>query len=252
MEYCFQKHIDKLEDTSDDSTAISSDVGGDTSFQKDTCSSDGEGGVEMVMQPCMPAYQYVDQDGGLWWMPMVLDPNSGADLSAQWAHQSNIGWASGEADAVDMFQGQEWRTTVMLRNMPNNYTRDMLLEWMDSMGFASCYDFAYLPVDFKSQSGLGYAFINFMSTSQAQLCFERFEGFCDWKVPSDKCCTVTWGSPYQGLEAHIDRYQNSPVMHHSLPDTWKPVLLQNGVRIPFPKPTKVIKTPKVRQQVNAE
>merc|ERR1719247_3603749 len=144
--------------------------------------------------------------------------------------------------------GEEWRTTVMLRNMPNNYTRDMLLELVDTMGFTCCYDFAYLPVDFKSQAGLGYAFINFVTSIEAQRCFECFEGFSGWKVPSEKVCTVTWGSPYQGLEAHIERYQNSPVMHHSIPDEWKPVLIEQGVRITFPAPTKPIKTPKIRQQ----
>lgn len=214
--------------------------------------------MEMFMQPYMPVYQYIDEDGAEWWMPMAFDPNTGAAwmpdaamdqtcMDSYWTDQSI------EADGAEMFEDQEeWRTTVMLRNMPNNYTRDMLLEWVDSMGFASRYDFAYLPVDFKSEAGLGYAFINFMTSKEAQLCFELFEGFSDWKVPSDKRCTVTWGSPYQGLEAHIDRYQNSPVMHHSLPDEWKPVLMQEGVRIPFPAPTKVIKTPKVRQQAGAD
>merc|ERR1712070_104116 len=147
---------------------------------------------------------------------------------------------------------QEWRSTVMIRNMPNNYTRDMLLELVDSMGFVGLYDFAYLPVDFQSQAGLGYAFINFVSVADAQLCFTRFEGFSDWKVPSEKVCTVTWSSPTQGLEAHIERYRNSPVMHTSLPDEWKPVLLQQGMRVAFPVPTKPIKTPKVRQNPSAK
>ena len=93
-----------------------------------------------------------------------------------------------------------------------------------------------------------HAFINFITTNEAQRCFE---GFSVWKVPSEKVCTVTWGSPYQGLDAHIERYQNSPVMHHSIPDDWKPVLLEQGVRIAFPAPTKPIKTPKVRQQPSA-
>jgi len=216
--------------------------------RKDTCWSDDE--LDMnSMQQCMP-YQYVDAS---WWMmPMAFDPNTamyamGDESSAwtdqtQWADQTVIATEDSDADA------QEWRTTVMLRNMPNNYTRDMLLELVDSMGFAGCYDFAYLPVDFKSQAGLGYAFINFVSTAEAQRCFDCCEGFSEWKVPSEKVCTVTWGSPYQGLEAHIERYQNSPVMHHSIPDEWKPVLLGQGVRIAFPPPTKPIKTPKVRQQ----
>jgi len=214
----------------------------------DTCWSDDES--PEMMQSYMP-YDYCDS----WWMPMAVEAGTTmlyqmpdgsmcpVDMSAQWVEQG-AECEGGQAHASD----QEWRTTVMLRNMPNNYTRDMLREWVDSMGFAGCYDFAYLPVDFKSQAGLGYAFINFVSSAEAQRCFDNFEGFSEWKVPSEKVCTVTWGSPYQGLEAHIERYQNSPVMHHSIPDEWKPVLIDQGVRIAFPAPTKPIKTPKVRQQ----
>jgi hypothetical protein len=236
---------------SDASTTISSDVEDnpviDGGFCSVPCWSDDEWGVTGM------AYQYVES----WWIPMGFDPSTtvlmpdGSTMPSasfmdpsQWADQSNMDCA--DVEAVE--DGQEWRTTVMLRNMPNNYTRDMLLELVNSMGFSGCYDFAYLPVDFKSQAGLGYAFINFVSTSEAQRCFDCFEGFSGWKVPSEKVCTVTWGSPYQGLEAHIERYQNSPVMHHSIPDEWKPVLVQQGERIPFPAPTKPIKTPKVRQQ----
>jgi len=213
----------------------------------DTCWSDDEN--QEMMQSYMP-YNYCDS----WWMPMAVEAGTTmlyqmpdgsmcpVDMSTQWVEQS------AECEGGDASSDQEWRTTVMLRNMPNNYTRDMLLELVDSMGFAGCYDFAYLPVDFKSQAGLGYAFINFVSSAEAQRCFDNFEGFSEWKVPSEKVCTVTWGSPYQGLEAHIERYQNSPVMHHSIPDEWKPVLIDQGVRIAFPAPTKPIKTPKVRQQ----
>jgi hypothetical protein len=244
---------------SDASTTISNENedlhtswGGVNSNRKDTCWSDDEGAAEGIapMQQWM-ASQYSEC---CWWMPMNYDPSSSvlcgamADgsmsaasyMSPQWAEQTDM-------ECAEHVEGQEWRTTVMLRNMPNNYSRDMLLELVESMGFAGCYDFAYLPVDFKSQAGLGYAFINFVSTAEAQRCFECFEGFSDWKVPSEKVCTVTWGSPYQGLEAHIERYQNSPVMHHSIPDEWKPVLLdQCGVRIAFPVPTKPIKMPKIR------
>jgi len=224
-------------------------LGGDAGAHKDrtdTCWSD-----DMQQQP-YPAYQYVES----WWMPMGFDPNTmicAAMPDGSSTFMSPQQWEqSMECDGVDADTDEEWRTTVMLRNMPNNYTRDMLLEMVDSMGFEGCYDFAYLPVDFKSQAGLGYAFINFISSVEAQRCFDEFEGFSDWKVPSEKVCTVTWGSPYQGLEAHVERYQNSPVMHHSIPDEWKPVLFdQEGLRIPFPAPTKAIKTPKVRQQPTA-
>jgi hypothetical protein len=217
--------------------------------RKDTCWSDDEGwDMQHQQQQQFMAYQYADT----WWSPVCCDADGNmwpamTDGTEQvwpqaWADQSV------ECEAVDTeATDQEWRTTVMLRNMPNNYTRDMLLDLVDSMGFEGCYDFAYLPVDFKSQAGLGYAFINFVTSIEAQRCFDEFEGFSGWKVPSEKVCTVTWGSPYQGLEAHIERYQNSPVMHHSIPDEWKPVLFdEQGLRVPFPPPTKAIKTPKVR------
>merc|ERR1719401_1798996 len=35
----------------------------------------------------------------------------------------------------------EGRTTVMLRNLPNNYSRTMLLKLLNSQGLASRYDF---------------------------------------------------------------------------------------------------------------
>merc|ERR1711865_356895 len=95
----------------------------------------------------------------------------------------------------------------------------MLLELVDSMGLAGAYDFVYLPIDFKSQTGLGYALMNFTSVVNARHCFAMLEGFCNWRVSCDiTVCTVAWSSPTQGLEAHLERYRNSPVMHHSLPD----------------------------------
>merc|ERR1719335_475768 len=62
---------------------------------------------------------------------------------------------------------ESMRTTVILRNLPNNYTRQMLLDLMDSEGFACKYDFVYIPVDFGSQAGLGYAFINLVTPEVA-------------------------------------------------------------------------------------
>ena len=46
------------------------------------------------------------------------------------------------------------RTTVMLRNVPNNYTREMFLALLDDNGFAGRYDFVYLPCDFRRQADL--------------------------------------------------------------------------------------------------
>jgi len=138
------------------------------------------------------------------------------------------------------------RTTVMLRNMPNNYSRTMLLELLDAEGFAGQYDFLYLPMDFQSRASLGYAFINFTSSDSAEAFWRVFDGYSNWAIPSRKMSGVSWSGPHQGLEAHVERYRNSPVMAESTPDEYKPILFDSGMRIPFPAPTRRIRAPRVR------
>merc|ERR1712187_589777 len=125
-------------------------------------------------------------------------------------------------------------TTVMLRNVPNDYTRDMLLQLLDRKGFAGKYDFAYIPTDHIKHAGLGYAFVNMVTAADAQLVHKRLEGFRQWVVPSSKTCSVGWSNPCQGLEASIARYRNSPIMHECMPDEVKPAMFKDGVRVESP------------------
>lgn len=149
-------------------------------------------------------------------------------------------------------QNQQWRgpnnrhaprTTLMLRNLPNDYTRAMLLQLLDTQGYLGHYDFVYLPMDFKTGCSLGYAFINMVTPEDAERLMKHFTGFSNWAMPSRKVAEVTWSSPNQGLAVHIDRYRNSNIMHSSVSDDFKPVLFQQGVRVPFPNPTRAIKDP---------
>jgi len=142
--------------------------------------------------------------------------------------------------------GSDCRTTVMLRNLPNNYTREMVLAMLDDAGFAGSYNFLYLPIDFKTQACLGYAFVNLVEPSEVPKFWETFNGFAKWAFTSKKVCCVTWSGPHQGQYAHVDRYRNSPVMHSSVPDEYKPIVLEGGKRIPFPTPTKTPKLPRTR------
>jgi len=56
-------------------------------------------------------------------------------------------------------------TTVMLRNIPNEYTQNMLVQQLRK-SFRGRFDFVYLPVDSKKRCHVGYGFINF-STGDA-------------------------------------------------------------------------------------
>merc|ERR1719379_690789 len=138
-------------------------------------------------------------------------------------------------------------TTAMMRNIPPEYTRTKLLELVDSAGFTATYDLVYLPIEFRSETNLGYAFINFTKHEDADKFKEKFQGFKDWYVTSDKVCEVGWSDVIQGTADHIERYRNSPVMHESVPDEFKPALFKDGVRQSFPAPTKKIRAPRQKK-----
>jgi len=138
------------------------------------------------------------------------------------------------------------RTTVMLRNIPNMYSRHEVQELLDSQGFAGKYDFLYLPMDFKQGANLGYAFVNLTLSADAREFILHFTGFKLWPTSNEEVCEVSWSSQHQGLDQHIERYRNSPVMHENVPEEWKPLILAGGQAVPFPAPTKKIKSPRIR------
>jgi RNA recognition motif-containing protein len=134
----------------------------------------------------------------------------------------------------------------MLQNLPDDYSRDMVVELLDKQGFRGLYDFVYVPMNFRTKSSFGYAFINFVSPLVTKTCWEKLQGFLCWTVPSDRVCNMSW-SVHQGLKAHIRRYRNSPVMHETVPDEYKPAVFTHGVRDPFPPPTKKVRVPRIRR-----
>jgi len=137
--------------------------------------------------------------------------------------------------------------SVMMRNVPNCYTRDMLVDLLDAEGYLGSFDFLYIPIDFRRGLSLGYAFLNFTSPSIAEGFRMHFTGFSQWSVPSDKVCEITWSDTLHGLESHIQRYINSPVMHAAVPDDHRPLLFDGADRVPFPKPTKKIRAPRIKR-----
>jgi len=143
-----------------------------------------------------------------------------------------------------VLKGEGKLTTLMLRNLPIRYTRDCLVKLLHSMGFAGTLDFLYFPIDFETHGALGYAFVNLTSPADAECLRCSLNGFSKWSLPSSKVCSVSWSQPLQGLEAHIARYRNSPLVHELVPDGYRPLLFSNGVRIAFPPPTRKIQPPR--------
>jgi len=138
----------------------------------------------------------------------------------------------------------ESRTTLMLRNLPSCFTRAKLLKMIESQGLSGHLDFVYLPIDFLSGAGLGYAFVNMCTPQDAQMAAAKLRGLNDWMdSTSNKVLDVCWSDPHQGIEMLIERYRNSRVMHGTVPDHYKPMLFSEGRRVPFPAPTKRVRPP---------
>lgn len=175
------------------------------------------------------------------------------DLLVQYAMASAAGTAPapgvvGATAAATPAGASAPATTVMLRNLPNNYTRTMVCTMMDKEGFKGHYDFLYLPIDFRSKANLGYAFVNLVSEADVQSFWKVFDGYTRWVLPSAKVCSVSWSGPHQGQQAHVDRYKDSPIMHSSVPDEFKPVIFAagSGERQAFPPPSKKLRAPRRR------
>jgi hypothetical protein len=141
----------------------------------------------------------------------------------------------------------EGKTTVVIRNFPHSYSRDMVCELLNVKGFEGCYDFVYVPTDFLSWMAFGYAFINMKTHEDALRVMDVMEGFSDWGASGGKDCNVVWSDPYQGLAANIERYRNSPVMGSTVHEMYKPLLILDGKVAPFPAPTKKLNPPRVRR-----
>jgi hypothetical protein len=178
---------------------------------------------------------------------IVIDPSQQAVKPEESASRKRKQRGKNGAKAEEGAKSTEDnRTTVMLRNLPRDFSRDVLLKLLDDNGFAGKYNFVYMPIDFVRQAGLGYAFVNLTLPEVVKDFWEAFDGFSAWPVDCEKVCRVNWSSPHQGYEEHVQRYRNSPLMHADVPDECRPVLLENGVRVDFPPPTKSLRAPRLR------
>lgn len=136
-------------------------------------------------------------------------------------------------------EGEEY-TTVMLRNIPNKYTREMLIKQLTA-SFGGEFDFMYLPIDFKNKCNVGYSFINFRNQAACERFVSQFNGVdvrkCLPGLNSKKVVEVT-PARVQGLQENVRRLRNSPVMNQ-LQDhpEWMPLIFnEDGEEVPFPNP----------------
>ena len=140
-----------------------------------------------------------------------------------------------DLDAVE--HGRDTRTSLMVRNIPNKYTQQMLLnEFAENGHGPGKIDFFYLPIDFKNRCNRGYAFINFVDYRDILPFHQQYYGK-HWRAfNSDKMCDVTYAR-IQGKAGMLKRFENSALMEKE--EEYKPLVFvsngeNKGERIPFP------------------
>ena len=150
--------------------------------------------------------------------------------------------------------GEDVRTTVMIRNIPNKVDAAMFKTIIDEHVFGR-YDFSYLRIDFGNQCNVGYAFVNFKNPRDI---ITLYMGIVDkpWEVfSSDKIADVCYATN-QGLGTCIEKFRNSSVMLEWAPH--RPKLwytIEDGADLagtekPFPEPSNLQKLHRSRANAN--
>ncbi|KAI3456070.1 hypothetical protein Pfo_012733 [Paulownia fortunei] len=116
-----------------------------------------------------------------------------------------------QLDLDKIRSGEDTRTTLMIKNIPNKYTSKMLLATIDEH-HRGTYDFLYLPIDFKNKCNVGYAFINMLSPLNIIPFYEAFDGKKWEKFNSEKVASLAFAR-IQGKAALVAHFQNSSLMN---------------------------------------
>lgn len=192
-------------DTSTSRQPTTDDSSLDTASMWNRCVTGGsweapaeQAGAEALVVPYAAMDGWVTTD----FVPFQL-PLLGYDAGAVAAQEWDCGAAEAPADWGDTL-------TVMMRNLPNKFSQQMLLEEINVAGFAGSYDFVYLPIDPDTKANRGYAFLNFVGPAQSWMFKSYYEGRRIGNFNSGKVITVM-PATLQGFDANHAHYASSRV-----------------------------------------
>lgn len=97
-------------------------------------------------------------------------------------------------------------TTLMIRNLPHDLTQMDLIAEMDDNGFEGTYDFLYMPSNFSSGRGKGYAFVNFTEEAAARRFVSEWHKGVRFGAGRDRGGLSISAAAVQGREANIKKW----------------------------------------------
>ncbi|KAK1304476.1 hypothetical protein QJS10_CPB11g01188 [Acorus calamus] len=163
-------------------------------------------------------------------------------LNKRWVckRSGNPNGVSSQFEFGPTHEQEEQRTTVMIKNIPNKYSREMFIKFLDdhckevndkaklenpSEPSISAYDFLYLPMDFRNKCNLGYAFVNFTTPNGASKLYNTYENYAWRKFMSKKVCRICYAR-IQGKEALELHFKKSTFRCDS--DEFLPIVFESA------------------------
>jgi hypothetical protein len=107
-------------------------------------------------------------------------------------------------DMLRVLNLEDTRTTIMIKNIPNKFTREMLIKIIDQ-NFRGTYDVFILPTDSNHYKNFGYSFINFTNSYYIPYFYYMFNGNKWSFTNSKKICEITY-SKIQGKNNLLNHY----------------------------------------------
>jgi len=114
--------------------------------------------------------------------------------------------------------------TVMVQQIPCDYTQNHLMDEISTQGFEGKYDFFSLPHNARNPRNRGFAFINFRAACWAEAFYNRYHGKKFQLFDASKPVTVI-PADVQGFEQNVARFFASWQVHNKKRHTgaFKPV-----------------------------
>ncbi|KAF2841717.1 hypothetical protein M501DRAFT_928618, partial [Patellaria atrata CBS 101060] len=113
-------------------------------------------------------------------------------------------------DIAKIERFEEFRTTVMIRNIPNEMDFATFKNWMDN-GSRGQFDFLYNRIDYSTGRGVGYAFVNFVDPDAVVNFFRRVNGRSWPGFPTSRKEVALAFATQQGVEVLVEHFRNSSV-----------------------------------------
>ena len=125
--------------------------------------------------------------------------------------------------------GKDKRTTLMIKNIPNKYTLNVIIKEIN-INFKNKYDLFYLPIDYANKCNLGFAFINFVNSFYIIEFYNLYIGK-KWKYfNSEKKCDLLYAK-IQGKRDLIKHFEKGKILSLDSEDK-KPLILPTPINFP--------------------